>query len=456
MSDRFPIVVLGDSIQWGQGLKAPHKIAELVGVALAGNPKTGVGSVEVLTFFRFAHSGATINTALDSTQGPTLAPASPSAEVPSATPTITDQVAGAVSALQVAQIPVTEIRLVILDGGINDVGVANILNPFASGDTLRATTNAACGGALTVPGAAALAGGKATGQMTNLLTAVGAAFPKAVVVVTGYYDILSASSDVTGLVMAIALQIGSFVSDAIALVGGGGLGPYSWLLEVLTGSIVSSDVASAAISNCAAFQSTSDTSLSSAVALANEAPNGSFRGPGGTRVPRFIFVPAPFAPVNALFTDNGSTGADEAAPTAPALLWGFTPTPDAIVSIIDTAVGAGSTIGSIVGFVLGGPFGGLLGSTIGAGGGAAAAITTITSELSAVDEVVSSRLGACDRFAGGALDCNLASVGHPNIEGDAAYAAAVAEPLMTMFGVTLPALRARTNVSYLEPLLLQG
>ncbi len=440
----FPIVVLGDSIQWGQGLRpgaarAPSdKMAELVGVALSTDPTVvGVwtaGAGLAVSVSRFAHSGATINTALGAapatTPTVTTTTAFPAGELPGGLPTILNQAASAPGVLgsAVPTIAASSVNLVILDGGINDVGLfTTILNPFGNPLTLAAMTNAACGGTLNVAGAAALAPpGAVNGQMSALLTAVGAAFPGAVIVVTGYYPIISLFSDLVGLAIAVGLLSGSVVP--------GILDPGGWLASVLSGSIAGSTAQAVVAGNCALFKSTSDSSLTSAVALANAAPGGSFSAQGVT-APRFMFVPAPFGPVNALFS-GGSSGADETMPTAPAFLWGFSPGIDVIGAVIDSNIAASSTLGGILGFLGGGPLGAAAGSAAGALAGAAAAIAIILPTLTAVDEVAAPRAGAC----GGALACNLASVGHPNIEGEAAYAAAIAPPLITMFGTTLPAI----------------
>jgi len=458
----FPIVVLGDSIQWGQGLNpgtvggpASDKMAEIVGAELQANflvPHPAAG----FKVLRFAQSGATINTALNSastsTVSVTAVTAFPGGEVPAGllpppVPTILDQAAGAqqVQGADNQTSSFDSIQLVLLDGGINDVGLfTNILNPFVDQATLLARTNAACGGTLNVPGASALAPMNATtGQMSNLLTAVGKAFPNAVVVVTGYYQILSEFSDVSGLVLAVGILTGSVLPEL--------LGPAGWLASVLVGDIAAADVASSVIAKCAAFKAFSDASLASAVDLANTASNGSFSAQvkGVTMTaPRFIFVPAPFLPVNALFT-GGSDGADEATNTAPAFLWGFDPALGEISNILDTDVGTGSILGGILGGVLFGPFGAIFGSTAGGLEGADIAITTILGELSPVDEVSAQRLGpegACAVSGNaGAVGCDLASVGHPNIEGEAAYARAVFDRLFFMFGTTLPNMGLVTN-----------
>lgn len=440
----FPIVVLGDSIQWGQGLRpgvsgAPSdKMAELVGATLATNSTvvtgwTG-GAGLSLSVLRFAHSSATINGALPaSASGPVPVSgttAFPAGEVPATPSTILDQIRGAPAALASMNPPVqaSSVPLVILDGGINDVGVfGSILNPFTAPGAVAAMANAACGGTLITPGAAAFfPAGTTTGRMSTLLTLVGTSFPNAVIVVTGYYDILSPFSALTGLIVAVGFLSGSVVPELLL--------PGGWLAAALAGTMSASSATAGVIANCVAFRATSNASLASAVALANAAPGGTFTA-GSLSAPRFLFVPSPFTPVNALFT-GGSNGADETTLTAPAFLWGFNPSLATIGSLIDSSVVAGSVVGGIFGFLGGGIVGSTVGSTAGALAGAAVAITAIMAVLAPVDEVAAPRAGVC----GGALVCNLASVGHPNIEGEKAYAGAIAPPLITLFGTTLPAI----------------
>jgi hypothetical protein len=453
----LPIVVLGDSIQWGQGLRpgapgAPSdKMAELVGAALATNSAVVTGwsggAGIAVSVSRFAQSGATLNGPLPPPPPPPIPPppapapvtsttAFPGGEAPllTVTPTILDQVRGAPTVIDPAAV-----RLVVLDGGINDVGLfASILNPFSLPPTVAIRANAACGGTLTTGAAAALLpAGATTGRMSALLAAVGPAFPNAVIVVTGYYDILSAASDLMGLIVAVGFLSGSVVPDLLV--------PGGWLASAIAGTTAAATAAAGVVANCAIFTATSNASLASAVTLANAAPGGTWTAEG-LSVARFIFVPCPFTPINALFT-GGSNGADETVATAPAFLWGFNPSLTAIGDLIDASVVAGSVVGGILGSV-GGIVGIGVGSTAGALAGAAAAIAAILPLLAAVDEVAAARLGpggACAAtppgpFGAGTVACNLASVGHPNIEGEKAYVGAITPPLITMFGTTLPAI----------------
>src|ERR1700684_3207221 len=122
----FPIVVLGDSIQWRQGLRpgavgAPSdKMAELGGAALASkNLATNP------TVIRFAQSGVPINGTLHLI--PTAPTSFPEGEVPSKVPTILDQIGGAPGSLNtldnkfpppIAPFAPSAVQLVIMDGGI--------------------------------------------------------------------------------------------------------------------------------------------------------------------------------------------------------------------------------------------------------------------------------------------------------------------------------------------------
>src|SRR5204862_3113181 len=128
----------------------------MVKEALASNHPEGV-SLE-----RRAHSGAVIG-AFGATGVPQ------SGEVPGSRPTIIEQCD------TFANSPET-VDLVLLDGGINDVGVATILNPLALFPSLASRVHSACHDA-----------------MLTLLRKVSAKFtkPSCNTLVTDYYLILS-------------------------------------------------------------------------------------------------------------------------------------------------------------------------------------------------------------------------------------------------------------------------
>src|SRR3954469_11546610 len=111
------MLVLGDSILWGQGLKAEHKSWYLVKLWLEKN--TGRTVVEKVV----AHSGAVIER---SSLTDSLTATNP--EVNVGLPTVHDEIDDAVRSIPDA----SQIDLVLVSGCGNDVGVQNLLN--ASGD----------------------------------------------------------------------------------------------------------------------------------------------------------------------------------------------------------------------------------------------------------------------------------------------------------------------------------
>ena len=123
-----------------------------------------------------AHSGAVI--------GATGATGSPEpGEVPASRLSVIEQCDGYTNS------PET-VDLVLMDGGINDVGVATILNPLALIPSLESRIVRACHDGMLV-----------------LLRKVSAKFskPSCRILVTGYYPILSAKSDPTGTLKLLSL-----------------------------------------------------------------------------------------------------------------------------------------------------------------------------------------------------------------------------------------------------------
>ncbi|HKD85502.1 MAG TPA: hypothetical protein VKB58_12195 [Terriglobales bacterium] len=151
------MVVLGDSVVWGQGLLTEHKFASLVAQAL--------GSATPPQFV--AHSGAVIGI------GRANAPGASSPEIPYAYPTILTQ-------CNSFNDNPDSVDLVLVNGGINDVDTRTILNPLTSFVALGDRTELHC-----------------YADMKVLLPVVAAKFsnPNTKIVVTSYYPILSTDSD---------------------------------------------------------------------------------------------------------------------------------------------------------------------------------------------------------------------------------------------------------------------
>jgi lysophospholipase L1-like esterase len=232
------LVVLGDSVTWGQGLLPQHKFATLVTSALAtANPG--------LNQAMLAHSGAVIGDAGGACGGP----ASASGEVPLSCPSIFQQIGK-------YQGNANDVPLVIVNGGINDIDIRTILNPFTQPADLTTDIKQFCGTA-----------------MTALLQRVAAAFPSAAtkIVVTSYFPILSSASHPFGipfLMETVGMAIPSFVDPL--------------------------DVFAKVIALCGQFATESSTALAGAVQAVNQQLG----------VNRIFFAQVPFTAANSVFAPN--------------------------------------------------------------------------------------------------------------------------------------------------------
>src|SRR5712671_5158526 len=116
------MVTFGDSVTWGQGLLDPQKLHTIIATHL------GFAPAETLLV---AHSGAIIGADAADRPDPRL-----HGEVPHPFPTILQQITR-------YNTPDTVV-LIIINGGINDVGVTTILNPLTSVAKLQHLTDNAC------------------------------------------------------------------------------------------------------------------------------------------------------------------------------------------------------------------------------------------------------------------------------------------------------------------------
>jgi hypothetical protein len=178
---QFTMVVIGDSIMWGQGLKEEYKFPTLVGnwikSQLSGSP---------VSTYRYAHSGAV----LKANEEKDAKPATPG-EVPNAYPSIPALFWKVASDLT-PETPDRTVNLVLMDGGINDVKVNSIIttDPTIQDkvEWVRKLTRERC-----------------APRMKRLLPYVLQKFPSAKVVTTSYYPIVSDESDLTGLARIVSL-----------------------------------------------------------------------------------------------------------------------------------------------------------------------------------------------------------------------------------------------------------
>lgn len=251
--DTIRILAFGDSVMWGQGLLYADKYSRLSADALLGY---SMGCYDAM----HAHSGATIMSS--PAEPPARAPDDPYpsgstlGENPSTAPSITMQVAAWDQPAWRGQ--ASRVKFVLLDGGINDVGVNNILDPFGSDAALESQTRQAC-----------------EQGMSQLLSRILGVFPRAKVIVTGYYPLVSQDSDLVKLYL---------------MLGALGLVP---VISGITTPLATATVAileayrQRVIARSNIFLAASDASLAAAVAAQND--------------PRAVFVPTGFRSENAVY-----------------------------------------------------------------------------------------------------------------------------------------------------------
>ena len=171
---KYEMLVMGDSIVWGQGLEENQKFYTLVENEIARRIGRDVNLVNR------SHSGATIQS-VDKT---TLVEPG---EVPLTTPTLWQQLESAIAGYNCEprtgekdkpshpKYKCKGVNLVLLDGGINDIGVPKILSPFTSQKSIKKASHKYC-----------------YLRMREFLDEVMATFVGATVVVTGYYPMICA------------------------------------------------------------------------------------------------------------------------------------------------------------------------------------------------------------------------------------------------------------------------
>ena len=157
----FNLLVLGDSIPWGQGLRDDHKAWYLVKTSL----ETSVGR-KVRARVE-AHSGAVIGSPGDSAGNP-IPPLD--GEVNRGFPSVNHQIGNALRSYA----DPSQVDLVLVDGCINDVDARRLLNAVNTPDGIRQLAQEKCGP-----------------PVEAMLSRITTSFPKAHVIITGYYPILS-------------------------------------------------------------------------------------------------------------------------------------------------------------------------------------------------------------------------------------------------------------------------
>ncbi|MCB1024986.1 MAG: hypothetical protein KDB79_11375, partial [Acidobacteria bacterium] len=177
----YEMLVLGDSVTWGQGNSDENKFAFKVARWIESNYPAGNTNVNLTMR---AHSGATIVTNPEEFDSQIYRDRDPlkryDGEVNISTPVMTDQAIQAAKQYRRIGVEPSEIGLVLLNGGINDMGAQRIVDPDWSGDSAHIKT---------------FARQHCYHSMKKLLKHVSGIYRNAVIVVPGYYPLFSESSD---------------------------------------------------------------------------------------------------------------------------------------------------------------------------------------------------------------------------------------------------------------------
>jgi hypothetical protein len=198
------LLSVGDSLMWGQGLRPEHRFRERV--------RAHLGRVldQDIVELSLARSGAPLandepDEVLSAIEDDTIpdhyGPGDFSREVPGDAPSTLEQLRIAEAVLDADDIDHGAIRFILLDGGINDAGITNILNPFVAwtGEDFFAGRNAWI-----------LDRARETEtEMVQTLEEALATFPNATIVVNGYFPVFSYGSIAHGTKLK---SIGAFGS----------------------------------------------------------------------------------------------------------------------------------------------------------------------------------------------------------------------------------------------------
>lgn len=180
--DFFFLANLGDSVQWGNGLREEDKISSLVGRAIEA--RTGRKVIRQ----RYAQSGATVV--------PHAEEAVCAVDCNGEVPTSRTSIRGQIERIEHPQV----IDLVLMDGCITDVDIVTITDPSTTDEELVELTQRFCGE-----------------EMGLLLRGVRASMPQARIIVTGYYQFIGPESDEFALRLWSDLQDFDFDGDDEAL-----------------------------------------------------------------------------------------------------------------------------------------------------------------------------------------------------------------------------------------------
>ena len=171
------MLVLGDSVMWGQGLKEENKFSYLVRDWLCEKRNGGpcADAADVQMHVR-AHSGATVykDRNQDELFLRTNSPREYPGEVNVSNPTIHAQLTLAERHYAAESIPTGEVDLILLNGGINDMGGAKLIIPRPFARSVEADAVEYC-----------------RDKMKDLLGVVVQKFPNARMIIPSYFPLVS-------------------------------------------------------------------------------------------------------------------------------------------------------------------------------------------------------------------------------------------------------------------------
>ncbi|MBK7705702.1 MAG: hypothetical protein IPN69_24855 [Acidobacteria bacterium] len=171
----FEFLVVGDSLVWGQGLEEKDKFYTLTKNWLETE---AFGERVPVNLKVKAHSGATLTPHENELKALQAAGKDETkyynSEINVGFPSIKTQLDLAAKEYAAANTPNESIRLIMLSGGITDISVAALLNPFGDNDQLRRDIDKYC-----------------SGSMTEVLGHAATLFPNALIAVIGYYPMIS-------------------------------------------------------------------------------------------------------------------------------------------------------------------------------------------------------------------------------------------------------------------------
>ncbi|HSI87662.1 MAG TPA: twin-arginine translocation signal domain-containing protein [Pyrinomonadaceae bacterium] len=167
-NERFEMLVIGDSLIWGQGLREEEKSYRILHQYLESEILRKPINLQVL-----AHSGAALKLTREEHQALSRTEIDRTSfhpEINISFPTVMDQLDAAVKHYG----NVDSVDLVLLSGGVPDIGVINILDPFSSPDALRNKIRYEVGV-----------------RLREVIDRTARSFPRAAIGVVGYYPIIT-------------------------------------------------------------------------------------------------------------------------------------------------------------------------------------------------------------------------------------------------------------------------